>query len=281
MNIRKNIYTLTDAQLQAFQNAAQRRQGRRVLRRLHHSPPPLDDDRDAEPRRGRRRDVQQRGASRTGVPAVAPLLLPRAGARSSDEKPDRHLALLGLGRGCRQSPERSAVEYEPGAAHLYRRRRHRPGRRSRPRDRLPAGRRCSRDRRDTFVPRPGGIIRELGSNPDFGSGIGVPSFPTVAQVNDAIAELRHLRHLAVAHRKRWQLPKSAGGLARDSRTRTDRSSTIAFTSGWVATWVRARRRTIRSSSFTTATSIGCGRSGSTRIRRRPISRPRADLPGTT
>jgi hypothetical protein len=38
----------------------------------------------------------------------------------------------------------------------------------------------------TFTPRPGGIIRELGSNPDFGTGIGVPAFPTAAQVTDAI-----------------------------------------------------------------------------------------------
>ena len=37
-----------------------------------------------------------------------------------------------------------------------------------------------------LVPRPGGIIRDLGSNPDFGSGIGVPAFPTAAQVTDAI-----------------------------------------------------------------------------------------------
>ena len=40
---------------------------------------------------------------------------------------------------------------------------------------------------NTFVQRPGGIIRELGSNPDFGSGIGVPAFPTAAQVSDVIA----------------------------------------------------------------------------------------------
>ena len=37
-----------------------------------------------------------------------------------------------------------------------------------------------------LVPRPGGIIRELGSNPNFGSGIGIPAFPSAAQVTDAI-----------------------------------------------------------------------------------------------
>jgi hypothetical protein len=40
-----------------------------------------------------------------------------------------------------------------------------------------------------LVPRPGGIIRELGSNPNFGNGIGVPAFPTQAQVDDAIQNL--------------------------------------------------------------------------------------------
>ena len=40
-----------------------------------------------------------------------------------------------------------------------------------------------------LVPRPGGILRELGSNPDFGSGIGVPAFPTSTQVDDAIQNL--------------------------------------------------------------------------------------------
>lgn len=42
---------------------------------------------------------------------------------------------------------------------------------------------------DTFVPRPGGLIRELGSNPNFGAGIGVPAFPAAAQVTDAIQSL--------------------------------------------------------------------------------------------
>jgi hypothetical protein len=40
-----------------------------------------------------------------------------------------------------------------------------------------------------LVPRPGGIIRELGSNPNFGQGIGVPAFPTQAQIDDAIQNL--------------------------------------------------------------------------------------------
>lgn len=38
----------------------------------------------------------------------------------------------------------------------------------------------------TLIDRPGGFIRELGSNPNFGSGIGVPAFPSTTQVNDAI-----------------------------------------------------------------------------------------------
>ena len=38
----------------------------------------------------------------------------------------------------------------------------------------------------TFVPRPGGLLRALGSNPDFGQGIGVPAFPTAAQVTDVL-----------------------------------------------------------------------------------------------
>lgn len=41
----------------------------------------------------------------------------------------------------------------------------------------------------TFSPRPGGLIRELGSNPNFGGGVGVPAFPTAAQVTDAIESL--------------------------------------------------------------------------------------------
>lgn len=40
-----------------------------------------------------------------------------------------------------------------------------------------------------LVPRPGGIIRELGSNPNFGSGVGVPSFPTSQQVDDAVQNM--------------------------------------------------------------------------------------------
>jgi len=41
----------------------------------------------------------------------------------------------------------------------------------------------------TLVPRPGGILRQLGSNPNFGSGPGVPSFPTTQQVDDAIGNM--------------------------------------------------------------------------------------------
>ncbi len=37
-----------------------------------------------------------------------------------------------------------------------------------------------------LVPRPGGIIRDLGSNPDFGFGVGVPAFPSALQVDNAI-----------------------------------------------------------------------------------------------
>lgn len=45
------------------------------------------------------------------------------------------------------------------------------------------------DAMGNLVPRPGGIIRELGSNPDFGSGIGAPAFPSAAQVDDAVENL--------------------------------------------------------------------------------------------
>lgn len=40
-----------------------------------------------------------------------------------------------------------------------------------------------------LVPRPGGILRDLGSNPNFGGGIGVPAFPTTQQVDDAIQNM--------------------------------------------------------------------------------------------
>jgi hypothetical protein len=45
------------------------------------------------------------------------------------------------------------------------------------------------DASGALVPRPGGIIRELGSNPDFGGGIGVPPFPTTEQVDDAVQNM--------------------------------------------------------------------------------------------
>lgn len=40
-----------------------------------------------------------------------------------------------------------------------------------------------------LVPRPGGILRRLGSNPDFGQGVGVPAFPSLGQVDDAVQNL--------------------------------------------------------------------------------------------
>ena len=93
-------------------------------------------------------------------------------------------------------------------------------------------------------------------------------------------ELRRLRHLAP-----WRTT-SAVASATGSRAgsalpaKMARSSTIASTSGSAAIWGRARRPTTRSSSSTTATSIGSGRSGNTPIPRRPICPPAGGSAGT-
>ena len=189
MNIRKNIYTLSDAAASGDSRvplSAAKAEG--AYDRVHRSPPPFDDDRDAlSPGEVGGATFKECGASRTGVPAVAPLLLPGAGARSSNEEPARDFALLGLGRGCRQSSERGAVEYEPGAADLHRRRSTGPGGvvNTGPFAELDRAHRGTRGA--PWCRGPAGSSASSGSNPDFGSGIGVPSFPTVAQVNDVIA----------------------------------------------------------------------------------------------
>lgn len=188
MNIRKNIYTLSDQQLQDFQDAvnAIKADGTydTFIERHHHSmmtPTPWG----AEPPNTNTRNVAHRGpaflpwhryfcrelelALQTKKPNVT---LPYwdwaadasnpLGADLWNTDPMQRIYIGGDGTGAG-----GTVDTGPFAGWTA----------------------LIEDAMGNLVPRPGGIIRDLGSNPDFGSGIGVPAFPTAQQVDAAVQNL--------------------------------------------------------------------------------------------
>ena len=107
MNIRKNIYTLTPTRSsQDFKDAlnAIKADGSYddFIHRHHHAmmtATPMS----GETPNDEVRNVAHRGP---GVPALAPLLLPRARTAAPEEEAERHPPLLGLGAPTRPTPPR-------------------------------------------------------------------------------------------------------------------------------------------------------------------------------